>query len=42
MNTKEKAVNFIKSEPVLSVAIILAIITCFFVPVNKEYLTYFD
>ena len=42
MNTKEKVINFIKSEPVLSVAIILAIITCFFVPADKEYLTYFD
>ena len=42
MNTKEKVFDFIKSEPVLSVAIILAIITCFFVPVDKEYFTYFD
>lgn len=42
MNTKEKVLNFIKSEVVLSVAIILAIITCFFVPLDREYLTYFD
>lgn len=42
MNTKEKILNFIKSEIVLCVAIILAIVTCFFVPIDKEYLTYFD
>ena len=42
MSTKEKIFNFIKSEAVLSVAIILAIITCFFVPIDKEYLEYFD
>ena len=42
MKTKEKIINFIKSEVVLSVAIILAIITCFFVPPDKEYLGYFD
>ncbi len=34
--------TFIKSEAVLSIAIILAIITCFFVPIDKEYLKYFD
>ena len=42
MNTKEKIINFIKSEVVLCVATILAIITCFFVPIDKEYLKYFD
>lgn len=42
MSTKEKIFNFIKSEVVLSVAIVLAIITCFFVPIDKEYLGYFD
>lgn len=42
MKTKEKIINFIKSEVVLSVAIVLAIITCFFVPPDKEYLGYFD
>lgn len=42
MSTKEKIFNFIKNETVLSVAIILAIITCFFVPIDKEYLSYFD
>ena len=42
MSTKERIFNFIKNEIVLSVAIILAIITCFFVPIDKEYLGYFD
>lgn len=40
--TKEKIMGFIKSEVVLCVAIVLAIITCFFVPIDKEYLTYFN
>ncbi len=34
--------DFVKSEVVLSVAIVLTIITCFFVPIDKEYLNYFD
>ena len=42
MSTKAKIFNFIKSEVVLCVAIVFAIITCFFVPVDKEYLNYFD
>jgi len=42
MSTKEKIVNFIKSEVVLTVAIVFAIITCFFIPIDKEYLGYFD
>ena len=42
MNAKEKIINFIKSEVVLSIAAILAIITCFFIPIDKEYLNYFD
>lgn len=42
MSTKEKIFNFIKSEIVLCVATVLAIVTCFFVPIDKEYLTYFD
>lgn len=42
MGTKEKIVNFIKQETVLFVAIILAIITCFFVPIDKQYINYFD
>ncbi len=36
MSTKEKIVNFIKKETVLSVAIVFAIITCFFVPIDKR------
>ncbi len=42
MNTKEKILNFIRSEIVLSIAIVLTIVTCFFVPVDKEYINYFD
>ncbi len=38
----KKITNFIKNETVLCVAIILTIITCFFVPIDKEYLGYFD
>ncbi len=38
MKTKEKIFNFIKSEVVLTVASVLAIITMFFVPIDKEYL----
>ena len=41
-NSILKVINFIKSEAVLSIAIVLAIITCFFVPIDKEYLNYFD
>ena len=39
---KQKILNFIKKEMVLSVAIMCAIVTCFFVPIDKEYLNYFD
>lgn len=42
MSTKEKILNLIKSEVVLCVAIAFALITCFFVPIDKEYLSYFD
>ena len=42
MTTKDKVINFIKKEVILSVAILLTIVTCFFVPIDKEYLTYFD
>lgn len=37
-----KVKNWIKSNVITTIAIILAIITCFFVPVSKEYLNYFD
>ena len=40
--TKEKIIGFIKSEVVLCVATVFAIITCFFVPIDKEYLSYFN
>ncbi|MBE5743620.1 MAG: citrate transporter [Clostridiales bacterium] len=33
---------FAKKEVVLSVAIVAAIITCFFVPIDAEYLNYFE
>lgn len=36
MSAKDRIVNFIKKEVVLSVAIIFAIITCFFVPIDKR------
>ena len=42
MVTKDKIINFIKREVVLSVAIVLTVVTCFFVPIDKEYLNYFD
>lgn len=37
-----KILAFAKKEVVLSVAIVAAIITCFFVPIDKEYLNYFE
>ena len=39
---KDKIVSFVKKEVVLSIAIIFTIVTCFFVPVDKEYLNYFE
>lgn len=39
---KSKIVAFIKKEVVLSIAIICTIITMFFIPVDKEYMGYFD
>lgn len=46
MNTilkiKDKLLAFIKKEVVLSIAIIATIVTIFFVPVDKEYLGYFE
>ena len=35
-------INFIKKNFVLLIAIILATITCFFVPFDKEYIGYFN
>lgn len=34
--------KFLKKDIVLTVATALALITCFIVPIDKEYLTYFD
>ena len=35
-------IRFFRKEPVLGIAILLAIITCFFVTIDKEYISYFD
>ena len=37
-----KIIMFIKKNPVLCIAFLAAVITCFFVPFDKEYLGYFD
>ena len=42
INFTKKAINFFKSETVLSLAGLLALISCFFVKPNKNYLTYID
>ena len=39
---KDGLIAFVKKEVVLSIAIVAAIITCFFVPPDKEYLGYFE
>ncbi len=39
---KDAVVGFVKREVVLSIAIVLTIVTCFFVPIDKEYLGYFE
>ena len=39
---KNKIMAFVKKEIVLSIAIIATIITMFFIPVDKEYMGYFD
>lgn len=39
---KDKIVGFAKKEVVLSIAIVATIITMFFVPIDKEYLGYFE
>lgn len=41
-NVKEKIVTFIKNEVILVIATIFTIVTCFFVPIDKQYLNYFD
>ena len=42
MKPKNKILDFMKKEVVLTSAIILTIITMFFVPIDKKYLEYFD
>ena len=37
-----KLETWIKNNVITTIAIILAIITCFFVPIDREYLSYFD
>lgn len=37
-----KAKRFVKKNVVMFVALIAAVVTCFFVPIDKEYLSYFD
>ena len=41
-NVFSKIIMFIKKNPVLCIAFLAAVITCFFVPFDKEYLGYFD
>ena len=41
-NIFSKIIWFIKKNPVLTIAFSAAVITCFFVTVDKEYLGYFD
>lgn len=38
----QKVLDFLKTNIIFIVAIIAAIISCFFVPIDKEYLGYFD
>lgn len=42
VKVKNAIIGFVKKEVVLSIAIIAAIITCFFVPPNKGYFDYFE
>lgn len=39
---KNNVIGFIKKEVVLSIAIVATIVTMFFVPIDKEYLGYFE
>lgn len=41
-NIFSKIIWFVKKNPVLVIAFFAAAVTCFFVPVDKEYLNYFD
>ena len=42
LKIKDAIIGFIKKEVVLSIAILAAIITCFFVPPDIQYLSYFE
>lgn len=35
-------INWIKNNVITTIIIVLAIITCFFVPIDRQYLSYFD
>lgn len=37
-----KIITFVKKNPVLTIAFFAAVITCFFVSIDKQYLDYFD
>ncbi|MBR3988898.1 MAG: citrate transporter [Clostridia bacterium] len=37
-----KVILFVKKNPVLTIAFFAAVTTCFFVPIDREYLNYFD
>ncbi len=39
---KQKILSFIKSEIVLTIATVCMVITCFFIPPDREYLEYFE
>ena len=41
-SVSQKVVRFIKKNTVTVVAFVAAVITCFFVPFDKEYIGYFD
>ena len=41
-SVSQKVVRFIKKNTVTAVAFAAAVITCFFVPFDKEYIGYFD
>ena len=38
----QKVIRFIRKNTVMMVALCAAVITCFFVPIDKDYLGYFD
>lgn len=38
----KKVLNFFKTNFIFTIAAIIAIVSCFFVPIDKEYLGYFD